>query len=280
MSYDDSYFNVTENRLFPIEEDDIFFNDTPFSVFYRNTIEKETTVTPNIHQRYEAINVYRSNEKKIKKKCGRIRKRKNDNKEHNKYSDDNLRRKIKHLVIKVLHDFLNNLIKTLYHDNIGKGPLKKQFQTLNQSQISNSKIDFNKQFLSKNIKEIFSEDVSSRITNYSIDYNRKLINYLLNEKDEYIKNYLDKIFSLKFIDCLNHFYGKKQIELLNGLKCYEDIKMEFLEKYEDGEDYCKSLEYYMDNFETIINNKRGRKSRKKNNNNNNENININICISD
>ena len=109
--------------------------------------------------------------------------------------------------------------------------------------------------MSKNIKEIFSEDVSSRITNYSIDYNRKLINYLLNEKDEYIKNYLDKIFSLKFIDCLNHFYGKKQIELLNGLKCYEDIKMEFLEKYEDGEDDGKSLEYYMDNFETIINNK-------------------------
>ena len=64
------------------------------------------------------------------------------------------------------------------------------------------------------------------------------------------------------------------------MKCYEDIKIEFLEKYEDGEDYCKSLEYYMDNFETIINNKRGRKSRKKNNNNNNENININICISD
>lgn len=280
MSYDDSYFSLPENRLFPIEEDDIFSNNKPFGILYRNTIENETTVTPNIHQNHETINAYRTNEKKIKKKCGRIRKRKNDDKEHNKYSDDNLRRRIKHLVIKALQNFLNNLIKTLYHDNIGKGLLKKKFQTLNQSQIFNSKIDFNKQFLSKNIKEIFSEDVSSRITNYSIDYNRKLINYLLNEKDEYIKNYLDKIFSLKFIDCLNHFYGKKQIELLNGLKCYEDIKMEFLEKYEDGEDYCKSLEYYMDNFETIINNKRGRKSRKKNNNNNNENININICISD
>lgn len=280
MSYDDSYFLIQENRLFPIEEDDIFSNNTPFCVLYRNTIENETTVTPNIHQNHEELNANSSNEKKIKKKCGRIRKRKNDDKEHNKYSDDNLRRKIKHLVIKALHNFLNNLIKTLYHDNIGKGPLKKEFQTLKQSQISNSKIDFNKQFLSKNIKEIFSEDVSSRITNYSIDYNRKLINYFLNEKDEYIRNYLDKIFSLKFIDCLNHFYGKKQIELLNGMKCYEDIKIEFLEKYEDGEDYCKNLEYYLDNFETIINGKRGRKSRKKNNNNNNENININICISD
>ena len=263
MSIGDSYLSLPENPFFNIEEEDnIFLNDKPFFELYHNTNENETTATPNVNQNQEVINASITNEKKIRKKCGRIRKRKNDNKEHNKYSDDNLRRKIKHLVIKALHSFLNNLIKTLYHDNIGKGPLKRQFQTLKQSQISNSKIDFNKQFLSKSIKEIFSEDVSSRITNYSIDYNRKLINYLLNEKDENIKNYFDKFFSLKFIDCLNHFYGKKHLELLNGLKCYEDIKIEFLEKYEDGEDYCKSLEYYMDDYERIINNKRGRKSRK------------------
>ena len=58
----------------------------------------------------------------INKKTHLGRKRRNDycNGEHNKYSEDNLRRKAKNLVLDYTMDFLNKTIKNIYNDNIGK----------------------------------------------------------------------------------------------------------------------------------------------------------------
>ena len=63
---------------------------------------------------------------------------------------------------------------------------------------------------------------------------------------------------------MKHFIGKEYIPLLEGLKCFNDIKKnEIIEKYgEDGEEYSKALEYYLNDFENITNNKRPRKLRK------------------
>jgi len=62
---------------------------------------------------------------------------------------------------------------------------------------------------------------------------------------------------------LEHFIGKKYIPLLEGLKCFNDIKnIDIIEKYEDGEEYCNLLEHYLKNFEDITNNKRPRRLRK------------------
>ena len=45
---------------------------------------------------------------------------------HNKFADDNLRRKCKHLVLKSLLEFINGEIERRYKNNIGKGILKTQ----------------------------------------------------------------------------------------------------------------------------------------------------------
>ena len=203
-------------------------------------------------------------EKKEKKKCGRITMRDSDRKiEHNKYSDDNLRRKCKHLVLKYMLKFINYQILIVYNGNIGNGIFKKQLQTLNQSQKSDATINFNKMFLNKTLAEIFSENISGRFTNFPPNHNKLLIEKLMNENDEEKKIYFNNIFNLTFIQCLKHFTGEIKIDLLDGLKCFEDIKNDIMDNYEDdGLDYYNTLKYYLNNFEVIINNKKARKPRK------------------
>jgi hypothetical protein len=202
--------------------------------------------------------------KKEKKKCGRIAMRDSDKKtEHNKYSDDNLRRKCKHLVLKYILKFINYQILIIYNGNIGNGIFKKQLQTLNQSQKSDATINFNKMFLNKTLAEIFSENISGRFTNFPPNHNKLLIEKLMNENDEEKKIYFNNIFNLTFIQCLKHFTGEIKIDLLDGLKCFEDIKNDIMDNYEDdGLDYYNTLKYYLNNFEVIINNKKARQPRK------------------
>ena len=185
--------------------------------------------------------------------------------EHNKYSDDNIRRKCKHLVLKHLLEFLNYKIRNIYNGNIGNGIFKKELQILNQSQKSDATINFNRIFLTKTIGEIFSENISGRFTNYPIYHNKVLINKLMNENDEQKRIYFNNLFNLNFIQCLKHFRGEEKIDLLDGLKCFKDIKNDIIDKYEkDGDEYYNTLFYYLNNYERIINNK---KSRKRKNNN-------------
>ena len=203
-----------------------------------------------------------------KKKCGRKRKNENNTTEHNKFSDDNVRRRVKHLCFKYLLLFINSQIKEIYNNKIGQGIFQKQLQTLNQSQISNAKILFNQQLLEKNLGEIFSDKVTGKLTNIPSDHNKKLIQKLINEEDIEKRIYFQKLFNVKLKDCFEHFSGNKVINELEGMELFNEISeitSEYLEKYEDGKDYIQQLEYYLKNFENIIKNKRARKERSKKN---------------
>lgn len=203
-----------------------------------------------------------------KKKCGRKRKNENNTTEHNKFSDDNVRRRVKHLCFKYLLLFINSQIKEIYNNKIGQGIFQKQLQTLNQSQISNAKILFNQQLLEKNLGEIFSDKVTGKLTNIPSDHNKKLIQKLINEEDIEKRIYFQKLFNVKLKDCFEHFSGNNVIDELEGMELFNEISeitSEYLEKYEDGKDYIQQLEYYLKNYENIIKNKRSRKERSKKN---------------
>ena len=205
-----------------------------------------------------------------KEKCGRKRKRdknmennSNNHEEHNKFSDDNIRRKCKHLLLKNLLKFINQKIKNIYNGKIGNSIFKKELKIINQKQKSDASIRFNKILLYKKIGDIFSEDISKKYTNLPLNHNRIIINKLMNEEDKYKKIYFENLFNLKFIQCLKHFIGDEYNPFLDGLKCFSDIKNDIIEKYnEDGEEYYQTLEFYLTNFENITNNKRPRKLRK------------------
>ena len=215
------------------------------------------------------INKYINN--KEEKKRGRKRKRENnddnenieDKKGHNKFSDDNLRKKCKNIILKYALEFINKKIKEKYKNNIGHGKFKKELKILTQEKKVKSTVDFDKSFLSKTLKDIFSDDISARFYNFSKDYNKELIKSLLLDKDEKKKQYFIKLFNITFNDCLKYFREDEDafnIEELNGFKKISLIKDEFIKKH--GNDYVEMLIHYLNNFEEIINNKKGRNRRR------------------
>ncbi len=160
-----------------------------------------------------------------------------------KYNYDVLKMKCVSLIIKNIKQFLNEKINLLYHENKGTFLVKNNFIALNRI--------FNiEDFMETTIGEIFSKDISR---NYRPKVHNKLIvDKLINEKDEYIKNYFKKIFNINMSQCFNHFCGKESIYILNGLKCFNDIKDEMMKNHDDGEEYINNLEYFLMNFENIF----------------------------
>ena len=173
---------------------------------------------------------------------------------HNKYSDDNLRRKCKHLVLQNLMKFINDKIKEIY-GHIGYGMKIKKLLIINQEQISNATIKFNKNFLSKKLSEIFSVNISTRYTNFHKEHNKILISELINDKDEIKRNYFKMLFNLTFVDCLRHFNGSKNIQILNDMTLFSQLDIED----EKDEDYSKLLSFYINNYEKIMERKREQK---------------------
>ena len=169
------------------------------------------------------------------------------NLERIKYSNDNLKRKCVYLIIDNIRQFLNEKINLLYHGN------KIILLVKNNLIDSNRNIIFNiEDFMETTIGEIFSKDISPRYSFLPKEHNKLIVDKLINEKDEYIKNYFKKIFNINMSQCFNHFCGKESIYILNGLKCFKDIKDEMMKNNDDGEEYINNLEYFLMNFENIF----------------------------
>ena len=119
-----------------------------------------------------------------KNKIGRKRKNDPSIREHNKYACDNLRRKSKKLIINNALNFVNDTIKKVYNNNIGKGVYKKELYKIDNYQQYEINIKFEQKLLNKTLGEIFSWKISGKFTNCLPNHNQKIIEILLNEKDD------------------------------------------------------------------------------------------------
>ena len=189
---------------------------------------------------------------------------------HNKYIDDNVRRKCKHIILENIKNFINNKIEIIYNGMIGQGINIKKLLILNQDKTANDSVAFNKEFLKQTIGTIYSGDITNKYTNFPKEHNKNLIKKLLNEKDETKRNYFNRLFSLTFFDCWEHFRGSKAIEELEGLTKINEALKEY-----DDDNYKKCVSQYMNNYECIINNKKPRNRNKNNINNDKFKINGN-----
>lgn len=199
---------------------------------------------------------------KTEQKClGRKKKRNHRMGKHNKFSDDNIRRKCKHIILNNIMDFINDKLSEKYID-IGEGIFLKKLLMISHEQKSNANIDYNQKFLDKKIGQIFSEDISSRYTSFPKEHNKNLINNLINEKDDNKRIYFNNLFNLTFLECLKHFRGSELIDELNGLKGYKEAINEY--EKEGDNDYKSCLEYYINHFEDIIKNKKSRQKKTEN----------------
>jgi len=214
---------------------------------------------------------YKSKEKNNKetKKRGRKRKREDtgsneddsDKKTHDKFSDDNMRKKCKNIVLKYILEFINRKIREKYFGKIGQGKFKKELKILKQEEKVNSTVDSDKLFLNKSIKEIFSENISPRFSNYPPTHNKIIIESLINEEDEDKKIYFNSLFNITFLDCLKYFRGDIIINELDGFIKFSSLEENIKNKH--GKSYVDLMLYYLKGFQEIINNKKPRKIHKK-----------------
>ena len=179
---------------------------------------------------------------------------------HNKYTSDNIIRKCKAVFINKLRNFINNKIKIFYELDGQQFSDSKKLMKMNQQQIINSHVKYNQFFLNRTIKEIFSENISSRCNKYSLEHNKNLINDLLKEKDKTRNIFFKSIFSLTFLDCIKHIREDKIEDCLKGLQNLDEI----CQNLGGDDDYKESFKTYIIKFESIINNKKSRKLRKNN----------------
>ena len=214
---------------------------------------------PKKKENNEEIKLEIVQKKEVNKK-GRKTKNSESPRNHDKYMDDNIRRKIKYFVLKSLLEFINEEIKKKYNNGIGKGVFTKQLKTMNKRQNDNSTVLFNIEFLKKPIGEIFSDNISTRYTKYPLNHNKKLIDSLKNDEEINKRNYFIKLFDLRFQDILEHFRGNKVIAELNGMKTFDSIK----EKFNNDVLYLKLLEYSIKNYEKILEHKRIRRGKNEN----------------
>ena len=200
---------------------------------------------------------------KEKKDLGRKKKEYEGLGLHNKFSDDNIIRKVKNAILQNTRIFINSKIKTIYEYKNNKFSKRKELLKMKKSQPISSRVDYNKNFLEKNLGEIFSDNISSKYIKYPSSHNKKLIESLINDEDEQKRKIFNAIFNfnLTFLDCLNHFRGSKIIEELKGLNNLE----EYLKRAKiiKDKEYCTIFKYFVNNFEKIIMDKKSRIKNKK-----------------
>ena len=237
----DTYINKI---YFFTKKNDEFFNKINKIKDTKQTNELSKEDLKNIHSH-------------IKKAKGRKLKNSKEQGFHNKFTFDNIIRKIKAISMQSFFNFFNNKIKEVYKDSEVKSlwGLKK----LNQSQIKNSNIEYNRLFFEKSLKDIFSDDITTKWKTEGRDHNKKLIEKLLNEENKGKKIIFEKILNYKFIDIVKYLRGEREgLDELKGL----DFDEYMWNKIKKDENYLIIFKNNMENIEKLIQNKKPRIKKK------------------
>ena len=191
---------------------------------------------------------------------------------HSKFGIDNIISKIRTLILNEIVIFIN--------EKISKYPIDKVFRLFNVAsegdvmesvkkmykekkfllKLSGSfkgitKTKDNIELLDQKIVVFLANDVAANYKRYEKDHNKKIIEML--KKSEELGE-LGEIFNLTFLDCVNHFCGKKK-EALNGFIEWKNYKNKLLER--DGEKFTESFWYVLRNYKAVISKRFCRKNK-------------------
>ena len=253
-SFIESYKQYDESSI----QDDTYFNKIYFFTKKKDELFNKINKTKDTKQTNELSKEDLKNiHSHIKKAKGRKLKNSKDQGFHNKFTFDNIIRKIKAISMQSFFNFFNNKIKEVYKDSEVKSlwGLKK----LNQSQIKNSNIEYNRLFFEKSLKDIFSDDITTKWKTEGRDHNKKLIEKLLNEENKGKKIIFEKILNYKFIDIVKYLRGEREgLDQLKGL----DFDKYMWNKIKKDENYLIIFKNNMKNIEKLIQNKKPRIKKK------------------
>ena len=167
-------------------------------------------------------------------------------------------RRIKNSLLNSFRILLNSKIKNAY--NFKKLRKKWKLLKINSKHARNSNIEFNKVFIHKSLKEIFSEETT--IKNLcNRDHNKILIKQLLNEKNTEKRKIFEILFNLTFLDLMKYSVGERpDLIELQGLS----LSQKLLNEMTLEEEYSELIFDILKNIETILENKFPRNKNKKN----------------
>ena len=190
-----------------------------------------------------------------KKLLGRKKKKDGIEKgKHNKYSPDNIIKKIKTIFFKYIIIYIN-LIKEKHAQNYKEN---FEFKKLSyENYINNLKKDKEILLLNKPLKDFVSLEISSK-HGLNFDFNRQKMEKILEEEKDNQK--LKSILNMTFDEWIDIFTFKKKVDNdfeFNGLHgCLESISNE------SDEEYYSRFVFYLYNYKNWFKNKKGRNEKK------------------
>ena len=170
-----------------------------------------------------------------------------DNKVHNRFSNDNVKRKLKALFHKYIINLLNYLIQKRFKNT------KMKFVYLNSKITKDIGIEFNRSLLNQKIKDIIV-NVSKKYNDK--EHNKKCIKYIESQNDN---EEIIKILNMTYKDLYEQYYlNSNENNSLNN--SFDEHKKKLMNLY--GKEYLKIFNENAENMIEFFLNGKNRKSRK------------------
>ena len=207
--------------------------------------------------------------KKNEVKFDRGRKKKDDSsqRKHDKYSIDNIMKKIKAIIIEIAIEFVNKIINKIKKES--RGDL---FKKIDYKYINQLKQDLDIELLNEPIKNLLSKDISRKYSNLSTDSNRINLEKLIkNEKNNETIMFVLNLPFREFIDlyCLkktiNDIESSRNIDsttcqtIMDEMPSIDSLLQRILEK--NNGKYLSHFIFILYNYEKSILIKKGRNSK-------------------
>ena len=193
--------------------------------------------------------------------------------EHNKYSQDNIIKKIKAKILCYSLLFLNNVLKSTIKDKV-------KLYKLDYKYANQLKKGIDLDYLKMSLKDLYSMNVSPKFRSIKNDFNKITINNILDKK-VIVQDYSTIKFALdlKFEKWMELFTYKKNInEIIKDYEGFENVNIEIIKKSligveellkeileKDGQQYCSIFTFFLYNYEKWFSIKKGRVLKNKNN---------------
>ena len=177
-------------------------------------------------------------------KLGRIKKNSNKTGKHDKYKRDNIIRRFKVHLMKSIYEYINSLFLFNKNRKNKRRILKKlcSFDTKSISKRDNIK------WLNSTIRNVFSKNITSRLSKYNKDYNKKLIGLIYEQNIELdVINLLNKTIREMWLVYINDD-SDKTYKGFSTLK--DDINQ--LKEMGESESYIKHYISIATKFEDIF----------------------------
>ena len=191
--------------------------------------------------------------KKVTKR-GRIKKNSFKKGKHDKNNRDNIIRKFKVKLMNSLYDYINRS----FIINTNRQTQKiKIIKKLSSKDIKSIKKEDNIKWFNSQIKNVFSQNISTKIAHYDLDYNSKLINKIyLKGQEKRVINILDKTIKEMWLVYVND-------DEENNFKGFHTLKDEIKEFRKKGQEeaYIEKYIKIAKNFEEIFVNIKSRKKK-------------------